>query len=275
MMQSAGHTTDYLVDMGTAYMIGGARTDELIEICVRVGLLERVERAGFAQLKFEDVPEFLHMRLKSEVDSDRQRKADNTNPKLTAAIRLRDGDCCRWCGMVTFWGTNDRKSGRVGTFDHLEPGQPGTVDTMVIACRSCNSSRQDDRAGFDTVLRDPPEVRHYSPSSAAFILKHLGISVTVCPDQRAAAAVDAVPRSDVAPSGAALPDARVNAGSVDMAPESADLRGPESGFTGSGRDGPGRAGSEGVGSVRAGQGSARSRRGRRSRRTRTGGMPDA
>lgn len=266
MEQAASHRTDYLVDMGTAALIGGSRSAELIRICKRVKLIKIVKRAGLEYIEVVDDPAFLHVRLKAEQDWENQRKRDNANPTLTAQVRLRDGDGCRWCGIVTQWGTPDQKSARVGTYDHLLPGEKATVETMVVACRHCNSDRQADRDGWTKVLLPAPERPYYSTVSAAFIEKHRGIVVSVS-DQRpgiqsgnarqrpACVAVDAP--SDPAASGTPpYPDQRSEADTDDLGaaeeavmavlgglpidrPISADRSPPVSGSVGSGRVGSG------------------------------------
>ena len=43
--QSAAHMTDYVIDAGTAWMLGGARTDDLVRLAVKTGLLAKVKAA--------------------------------------------------------------------------------------------------------------------------------------------------------------------------------------------------------------------------------------
>lgn len=196
MEQAAGHRTDYLIDMGTAALMGGSRLAELIRMCKRVKLIKVVRRGGLEYIEIIDDPAFLHVRLKAEQDWENQRKRDNANPSLTSHVRLRDGDGCRWCGIVTQWGTPDQKSARVGTYDHLVPGEKATVETMVVACRGCNSARQNDIDSWTRELRPVPELPYYSPVTASFIAKHRGVTVVVSdPRQRPSGpAVDAPPR---------------------------------------------------------------------------------
>lgn len=255
-LQSAGHKTDYIIDIGTAHMLGGARTPELIRILRKAGLLKSVKVDGLAALELHADPEFLHMRPKAEIDWDSQRKRDNSKPALVARVRLRDGDCCRYCGVVTWWGTHDRKSGRVGTIDHVHPGQAGTVATMVVACKTCNSRRQDQTDALE-LLPEPAE-RFYSAATAAYLQTHLGVEVPV--SQRPGSQPDHAPvqRTGQRPVNAASSepaDGRRTRTDTASDAGSADPRGPVSGFVGSGRDGPGLAGSGRAGA-----------RGRRSRR---------
>jgi len=138
--QSGAHMTDYLVDVGTAYMIGGARTDELLRLCQRAGIFTEVKDKGLRYFKLIEDPEFIHIRLRKEIEWERQQRNDTRDPGLRAPVLLRDGDQCRWCTKRVEW--RGRTTNRTGTLDHLHPGQPGTVETMVVACKACNSARQ-------------------------------------------------------------------------------------------------------------------------------------
>ncbi|WP_141752350.1 hypothetical protein [Rhodococcus erythropolis] len=141
--QSGAHLTDYVVSRGTAVLIGGqSRVDFLLRVSMFAKLLTEIdidERVAYKIV--DDDPEFIHLRLREEVEFERQRRNDAANPSLTIPVRLRDGDACRWCGNVVDW--NVRKASRSGTYDHLEPGRAATVDTYVVACVGCNSSRKD------------------------------------------------------------------------------------------------------------------------------------
>ncbi|OZC62129.1 hypothetical protein CH267_00885 [Rhodococcus sp. 06-621-2] len=141
--QSGAHKTDYVVSRGTAVLMAGhSRADKLLEIAVWAGYMTHVRVGDRDAYKLVDTDsEFLHLRLKEEVEFEQQRRKDNSNPALTVPVRLRDGDACRWCGHVVDWGS--RKAGRSGTYDHLIPGTAATVETYVVCCRSCNSSRKD------------------------------------------------------------------------------------------------------------------------------------
>lgn len=278
MLQSAAFTKDYLVDIATVELMGGTRTDELIAIGKKAGLIVGEKTIdGFLFLELIADPGFMHMRLAAEIAAERQRKNDTSNPIVTAAVRLRDGDQCRWCGVVTWW-SGDRKSARAGTYDHLEPvtttSKPATVETMIVSCKSCNSSRGDGEH-WDRPLLSPPTPPHFSKASAAFIEKHLGVVVTVAPDQRTGSQPVSATRSGPASSRGSRDGNAPIASAAEINPKPIDPRGAESGFTGPGRDGPGRvrdgSGQDGSGRARPGQagtaraGGRRSRRGRRRR----------
>ena len=81
-----------------------------------------------------------------------RRAAMNANPKLTQAVRDRDGDCCRYCGQLVNW--QDRRSPAGGTYDHILPIDQGGdefPENLVVACRQCNghkAARTPEQAGM-------------------------------------------------------------------------------------------------------------------------------
>lgn len=166
-MLSAAHLTDYVVDAGTVAMIGGANTDELIRLCVKVGLLKKCRVDGMTAYKVVDDPDFLHLRLKAEIEWQRQQQADGKNERLTVPIRLRDGDLCRYCGVMVMW--LGRPSPNSATFDHLNPGEAATVDTLVVACRGCNSGLRDIAGREHEHLKAAPAEPYYSEFTAEWL----------------------------------------------------------------------------------------------------------
>jgi hypothetical protein len=55
------------------------------------------------------------------------------------AVRSRDGSNCRYCGIEVDWV--DRKTSKGGTYDHVDPTGPSTVENLVVSCRGCNSAK--------------------------------------------------------------------------------------------------------------------------------------
>ncbi|MGN8245249.1 hypothetical protein ACTHAM_002368 [Cellulomonas soli] len=167
--QAAGHLTDYTVDVGTAEMFGGARTAELVRLCKKTGLLTEERRGGIPVYVIVDDPEFIHMRLRQEVMWERQQRNDTRDPRLRVPVLRRDGDNCRWCGVLVQW--LGRKSNRTGTLDHEVPGEAGTPDTMFVACLGCNSARMDNVEVWDADhdLRLPPATPNYSAKTAKYL----------------------------------------------------------------------------------------------------------
>lgn len=168
---SGAHLTDYVVNIGTCWMVGGARTQELIAFCVRAGLMVPTKDGEIQAVRIVDNPDFIHLKLKEEVEWERQRVKDNRDPALTVHVRRRDGDQCRYCGVVVQW--RGRASNRKGTYDHVHPGQAASVETLVVACARCNESRQDDPQWIDDhPLLPVPTHPLYSTWTADFLTKN-------------------------------------------------------------------------------------------------------
>ncbi|HJQ00103.1 MAG TPA: hypothetical protein VJ851_00755 [Jatrophihabitans sp.] len=275
---AASHKTDYVVGYGTAFGVALHRTDRLLELAVKSGYMEELAESewvnGEPTYKIVDDPKFLHMLLKAEEEWMAQRKADISNPALMVPVRLRDGDACRYCGVVVVRG-GDKKSDRYATYDHREPGQPGTVATLVVCCNGCNKMRGDKADADDRhPLMPPPPDPYYSKETLNYLAnnrRHVPPHVQVQLNLR-----PAEDTSDPAPSRAARTATPQPAGQRDRLDTSsapaegtrsadpADRRSPGSGFTGSGRVGTGRA-PDGSRSDLDGTAGPRSRRGRRRR----------
>lgn len=286
-LESAGHTTDYVIEEGVAWMIGGVRTPRLIELAKQAGYLtERATGRGAKRrvtYRLVDDPEFLHMRLRAEIDWERQQKADSSNKGLTVPTRHRDGDACRYCGRIVNFAV--RKGALAGTYDHIRPGVPAqTADDLRVACGACNAGRRDrDDADERYPPLAAPRRPYYSEGTVAFLTKpenaryllpdlpHPTVSSTALrpgdqPDtapQRPASTT-----ADTAPSDPA--ERRTPRTQDDKHPprsaDPADRLPTESGSVGTGRDGSGRVTSGSSPPPRP----RRSRRGGRGR-PRTGG----
>ena len=171
MIQSAAHLTDYRIDIGTAEMIGGPRTAALIRICTAAGLITELPDRSLRTFEAVQDEEFVHIRLREEIQWERQQRNDTRDPGLAVPVRRRDGDQCRWCQTLVQWrGKTTRRS---GTLDHLVPGEAGTVATMVVACKGCNSARKDNpQWDDDHELTPPPAVPVYGRWTAEFLTEN-------------------------------------------------------------------------------------------------------
>lgn len=174
----AGAKGDYIIRLRVLKLVGGSRWKALEGQAIRAGYLTRVElEDGSPAYQLVKETGLFHMISAAERERNNQHRNDTRNPKLTMPIRLRDGDQCRWCGLVVYWG-GDKKSARAGTYDHLQGrAEPGTVETMVVACKACNESRQDDREGWTKQLLPAPIDPFYSEGTAKQLNKH-GYTVT-------------------------------------------------------------------------------------------------
>lgn len=206
--QSAAHMTDYRIDAGTAWMLGGSRTEELVRVCLKVGLLEEVKTPGAKAYRLLEDPEFIHIRLRKEVEWERQQRNDTRDPRLRVPVLLRDGDLCRYCGVLVMW--RGKTSNRSGSLDHRTPGAAGTVATMVVACMGCNSSRSDSPAWDDNnPLLPPPAVPVFGRVTAKYLTEngHPTVENLTGETQRPARAPGAEPApTGVRPATAACDD---------------------------------------------------------------------
>jgi 5-methylcytosine-specific restriction endonuclease McrA len=120
---------------------------ELASKLVAAGLWEAVE-GGWS------MPHYLERNPAAEVVRHRKAQTAKRNalmrdPALRTAIRLRDQDRCRYCGIGVRW--SDRKGPQGATYDHVNPAGSNSYDNLVISCRACNSakgSRTPERAGL-------------------------------------------------------------------------------------------------------------------------------
>lgn len=274
--QSGGHTTDYVIDIGTASLFGGSRTAKLIGWCCATGLLTPLgaDENGLERWMLIDDPEFIHIRTKAELEWERQRAADNANLQLIVPVRLRDGDQCRYCGHLVQW--MGRKSKRSAEYDHRSPGVPArTPDDLVVACRSCNGARQDNAADWDAThpLRPVPTAPRYGAVSALFLTNNgHPTEANVEPAATSTSSADTAAEQARPAAQRQAPEPPTTHGTTpESAGKSTSKSGPgsgETGLSGSGRDGSGPV-RPGQGQPGAGPGSGRRRRGRRGGRTAT------
>ena len=173
-VEAAAFKTDYVVERGSILKFTGSpdAADKFIADAMFCGYLtDQVPlEDGRIAYKLVDDEDLFHMRLREEIDWENRRRNDTRNGSLIVPIRARDGDACRWCGHVVYWG--NQKGGRGATYDHLNPGVPAeTPEDMVVACRSCNSSRKDN-AGWAVDLLPAPKTPYFSAKSAAWLTEN-------------------------------------------------------------------------------------------------------
>lgn len=164
--QVARHRTDYAVDPGTVMALGLGRWRELVSHATRAGLMTPVEVDGVTHWQMKADPGFMHVPTRAELEWAAQRKKDLRDPRLYVQVRLRDGDNCRWCGILVHW--TGPRTNRSAELDHLNPGEPGTAETMVVACAQCNHGRGADVEVWDSKrsLRPAPERPIYGVHTA-------------------------------------------------------------------------------------------------------------
>lgn len=173
--ESAAHRTDYVIEFGVAMMMGGPNYAQLIAVAEQCGLMEQLEVDGAPSWKIIEDPDFIHLITKAEQEWMNQQKRDSRDTKLTSAVRLRDGDSCRYCLKIVYFGA-DRKSARAGSYtragsyDHVISGEAATIETLVVACGECNSKKKDNDDALD--LQPAPSEPFYSASTATWLAKH-------------------------------------------------------------------------------------------------------
>lgn len=173
---SGQHLTDYVVSYGTVMLVAGTKDNatRLLALAAWTGLATEVENeTGRRAFKLLDDPEFWHIKLADEVAWERQRQADNRNPEITMPVRCRDGDACRYCGKIVNFAA--RKGKLAGTYDHRPPGQPGSVETSVIACGECNARRGRRPlaiADEEVPLLPPPTEPYYATKTRELLQAH-------------------------------------------------------------------------------------------------------
>ena len=173
-VEAAAFKTDYVVERGSILKFTGTpdAAEKFIADATFCGYLtgEVPLNDGRIAYRLVEDEDLFHMRLREEIDWENRRRNDTRNGALIVPIRARDGDACRWCGNVVYWG--NQKGGRGATYDHLNPGVPAeTPEDMVVACRSCNSSRKDN-AGWAVDLLPAPKTPYFSAKSAAWLTEN-------------------------------------------------------------------------------------------------------
>ncbi|MGC6586571.1 HNH endonuclease [Paenibacillus sp. Dod16] len=111
--------------------------DELLNALIDVGFIDEIDGQLFIHDWHDYIGKLLQSREKKSNRTSEMRKAyqDGTINK----VKNRDCDCCRYCGNEVDW--TDRKTGKGGTYDHVDPDGPTTFENLVVACRSCNSRK--------------------------------------------------------------------------------------------------------------------------------------
>lgn len=230
---SAAQWQSYAVTFGQAIQQARSRerAERLLRLAQRAGYGELQQDTSTGRLRFvlNDDPNFVHMITKEEKDWATQQKADNSNPVLVVQVRHRDGDACRYCGVVVNFA--DRKGGRGGTYDHRPPGiAVASPEHLVVACRTCNGTRGEISQGLDPEaglaaadralpLREVPKAPYYKPTTVDWlsenrsILIQFGLTIPSRPrkDLRAgtlAPGVDPAPATGVRPTAASSPSAQ-------------------------------------------------------------------
>jgi hypothetical protein len=164
-LYSAQYTTDYAIADATVALMIGPRWRRWADLAAQAGFWERVD-GGW--MLVDDAEHLFHIRRKAEIDWEKARKTDVSNPTLTVPVRLRDGDGCRYCGHIVQWGA--RRGNRRGTYDHRSPGVPArSPDDLVVACGGCNSTRGANPDLTAWPLRPAPAEPYYGRETVEYL----------------------------------------------------------------------------------------------------------
>lgn len=124
---------------------GRNRLRKALDACVQEGVFELNGTSVVVPRWAEDQP------TGDEISDPvaRQRRAIRSallkKKTLCLAIRDRDRECCRYCGVrVRF---EDHKGPEGGTYDHCDPfvtdeRKANTMANVVVACRQCNGQKE-------------------------------------------------------------------------------------------------------------------------------------
>jgi hypothetical protein len=102
--------------------------------------------------------------VKAAQASNARRQALFRDGDLKAAIRDRDRDRCRYCGVAVAW--SDRRSGAGGTYDHVDPAGGNAFANLVVACRACNAAKRERTPAAAGMPLLPPPSGPRSPTGS-------------------------------------------------------------------------------------------------------------
>lgn len=171
---SAQYMTDYYIEEGVVKREGGLEPDtaqvfeqnweRLADAALKVGFFTGVYKNSEGQVAYkliDDTENFVHLIRKDEAEWNKGRDKDLNDPILKGKVRVRDGDQCRWCGLVVSFDA--RNGGRAGTYDHVNSMvvADGDPRKMVVSCRGCNLAKGNGKS-WDKKLRPVPVNPYYS-----------------------------------------------------------------------------------------------------------------
>lgn len=149
---SQAKLTDGAITQGDAVrlVLSGPRARKLAGLLVRYGLFDQTQ-TGWAVHDFQRT----HRQNGAGIKLERERRAELKRPEVTRAVQARDGDRCRYCARKVSW--TDRRGPNGATYDHVDPTLAAGASNIVVACRSCNSTKGGRTlAEAGMALRPPP-----------------------------------------------------------------------------------------------------------------------
>lgn len=129
-----GDITDFEIAIAAEW---GGDPEEFVSSLVQAGFIDVFGEERYLHDWNDYAGKLLERR---EGDARRKRSMREAYENGTIyAVRQRDGDTCRYCGKTVNW--NDRRGADGGTYDHVIPDGPATVENLVVCCRACNSKK--------------------------------------------------------------------------------------------------------------------------------------
>lgn len=122
--------------------------DEFVEAAIKVGFFDNQD----GDLRIHDWEDYTGKLINARRHTANQKRLHRdfyNNRALVKAIKERDADICRYCGIKVNW--RDRRGPEGATYDFIDPKKPASFTNIVIACRGCNSgkgARTPEQSGF-------------------------------------------------------------------------------------------------------------------------------
>lgn len=132
------------------------KAQAVVEALVESGYLDRSD-TGYVIHNWYNYAGKLNERREDEKAYKARRYALYNDMRLIKAVRARDGDYCRYCGKKVNW--TDKRGVDGGTYDHVDPDGDNSMENVVVACRSCNSKKQNRTPEEARMILLPPQVK--------------------------------------------------------------------------------------------------------------------
>lgn len=137
MCYVAEHETDGFIPDHEPPHWGVPRVDKYVEALVSEGLWQPCDSGWMIRNWLIRQPGAAQVAMRRAGNARRQ--ALFRDPGLKRAIRARDQDLCRYCGEAVTFGAGRAASS--GSFDHIDPSGPNSLENLVVACVPCNSRK--------------------------------------------------------------------------------------------------------------------------------------
>lgn len=163
------HATDGFIPVEAMHMLGATGPwKPLASALVKAGLWIEAE-GGYRVHDFLDWNDSREER-EGRAEFNRRRAELFRDRDLRRLVRERDKDKCRYCGVTVEW--QNRRGPHGGTYDHVNPKGPNSAENLVVACRSCNSSKRGQinwtvdlkQVGFSSGSKSDPVPNHPTPT---------------------------------------------------------------------------------------------------------------